>query len=38
MLKLKNDQSGLIPLLVCILAVVVGIMYVAYSRVLRAKH
>ena len=38
MLKLKNDQRGLIPLLVCILGVVGAIMYFAFIRVAKIKH
>jgi hypothetical protein len=38
MLKLKNNQKGLIPLLVCILGVVAALIYFAFIRVAKIKH
>jgi hypothetical protein len=34
----KLDQNGLIPLLLTVLAVVVGVIYLAYTRVLQAAN
>jgi hypothetical protein len=33
MLKLRDNESGLIPLLICVLAIVVGLIVLAYLRV-----
>lgn len=33
MLKLRDNQDGLIPLLICVLVVVVGLIILAYLRV-----
>lgn len=33
MLKLRHNQSGLIPMLICILVVVIGLIVLAFMRV-----
>lgn len=38
MLKLKDNVKGLIPLLICIIAVVLVIMFFAFERVSKIKH
>ena len=36
--KLSKDQNGLIPLLIMLLAIIIGVIVFAYIRVLKAHH
>jgi sorbitol-specific phosphotransferase system component IIC len=38
MANLKRNESGLIPLLICVLLVIGAIIYFAYIRVAQAQH
>jgi hypothetical protein len=38
MKKLKTSQAGFIPMMICILAVIVAIIYFAYHHVQQAQH
>lgn len=37
MKKLKNNEQGLIPILLTILAIVIGIIYIAFQRVAQSQ-
>lgn len=38
MRKLKQNQSGFIPMLICLLLIIVAVLYFSYHFVARAQH
>lgn len=38
MFRKLDNQAGFIPMLLTVAAIVIAILYVVYSRVLRAQH
>jgi len=38
MAKLKNNQNGFIPMIICLILIIVGVLYFAYHHVAQAQH
>lgn len=36
--KLKQNSAGFIPMIICIILVIVGVLYFAYTRVAQAQQ
>jgi amino acid transporter len=38
MLKLKHNQAGFIPMIICLILLIAAVLYVSYHYVAQAQH